>query len=175
MNKGPTKKRKSGGFTLMEAVVAIGLVFVGLVGVLILLTQSAKSIRTAENRLVAAHLAQEAAEVVIAIRDSNWAASQDWRTNLPATIQGIVDYSSTAVIATGNPANYCLSTVNNVYQHVTPPCNTIFSRHLEIVDQTETIGTTTVPYIEVRAVVSWSDGGGPTRTITVIDNLYDWQ
>ncbi len=163
------------GFTLMETIIAIGIVFVGVVGVLILLSQSARSIRAAENRLVAAHLAQEGIEVIVAIRDSNWAANQGWRTNLPATTQGIVNYSSNAVTTTGNPSNYCLSTVSNVYQHATPPCNTIFSRHIELYDRTDVISGNSVPYIEVRSIVTWSDSGGPTRTITAVDHLYDWR
>lgn len=162
------------GFTLIEAIVAIGIIFVGLVGVLVLLNQSVRSIRVTKSRMVAAHLAQEAIEVVVAIRDSNWAASQGWRTNIPSTTQGIVDYSSTAVTTTANPANYCMSISGNIYTHGLPPCNTPFLRHVKIIDRTDTMSGTSTPFIEVRSIVSWTDTG-TTRTITVVDYLYDWR
>ncbi len=162
------------GFTFIETLVAIGIILVGLVGVMILMEQSIRSIRLADDRIVATHLAQEAVEVVINIRNSNWLKEQNWLTDIPATVQGIVKYDSSVVAETPNPANYCLSLVGNVYQHAVPPCNTFFKRRVEIVDLTETISGIPVDFIEVRAIVEWTRAG-QTRSIIVSDHLYDWK
>lgn len=162
------------GFTLLEAIIAIGVILTGLVGILVLAGQSGRSIRAANDRIIAAHLAQEAIEVVVAIRDTNWLRRQNWRDNIPATTQGIVDYSSTAVATVVEPASYCLSLVGGVYQHQPPPCNTLFRRHLEIIERSELINGTPVNYVELRAIVEWTQGR-IARSITAVDHLYDWR
>jgi len=171
--KGRGLRYSHAGFSMIETIVAIGVILTGLVAVLVLLSQGIISVRVAGDRLVAANLAQEAIEVVVNIRDTNWLANQNWRTNLPATTAGIVSYNSTAVnIVT--PASFCMNLVGGVYLHGAPPCNTIFNRHVEIIDRTEDIGGTSVSYIEVRAVVDWTQGNN-SRSITVIDHLYNWK
>lgn len=168
------KNNSPAGFTMLETVVAIGVILTGLVGVLVLASQNARSVRVANDRIVAAHLAEEAIEVVIAIRDSNWLSRQSWRTNLPSTTQGIVDYSSSAVTVAADPASYCLSLVNGAYVHQPPPCNTLFRRHLEIIERSELINGTPVNYVELRAIVEWTQGR-VARSITAVDHLYDWR
>lgn len=161
------------GFSFLETIVAIGIILVGLVGVIILMGQSIRSIRVAGDRIVATQLAQEAIEVVVNIRDTNWLSSQPWRTNIPSTSQGIVDYNSTQVFETINTENYCLSLIGDIYTHQTPPCNTQFKRHVEIIDKTEIIGVTSVDFIEVRGIVEWSDGT-LTKSVNIVNHLYDW-
>jgi len=157
----------------MEVIVAVAIALVAIVGVLILLSQATRSIRAAENRMIAGHLAQEAIEVVVAIRDSNWSAGQNWRTNIPSG-EGIVDYDSTSVVPESDPSDWCLGTQANVYQHGVA-CNTLFSRHVEVTDFIDDIGGNPVPYIEVKAVVTWIEAGGPLRTVTAVNELYDWR
>ena len=128
----------------------------------------------ANNRVIAAHLAQEALEVVVAIRDTNWLLGENWRENIPSTTQGVVDYSSDTVAIVADPASYCLSLASGVYVHQSPPCDTIFRRHLEINDASELIEGEPVGYIEVKAIVEWTQGG-VERSITAVDHLYDWK
>ncbi len=168
------KLKNKGGFNLLETIIAIAVILVGVVGVIILMGQSARSIRVASNRIIASHLAEEAIEVVVNIRDTNWIKGNGWRTNIPSTTKGIVDYSSTSVTETNNPANYCLSLVDDFYIHQEPPCNTIFKRHVEVSEKSETIGGEAVDFIEVRAVVEWSQQG-EDRSITLVNHLYDWK
>lgn len=161
------------GFSLIETIVAIGVILTGLVAVLVLLNQGIRSVRVAESRLIASNLAQEAIEIIVNIRDTNWLANQNWRTNLPATTAGIVSYNSTAVNEVA-PNSFCMSLIGGTYAHGAPPCNTIFNRHVEIIDRTENISGTDVNFIEIRAIIEWSQGGS-TRSINVIDHLYDWK
>lgn len=152
------------GLTLLEVVVAIGLVVTGLVGTLMMLAQVTKDFRGADNRLIAAQLGQEAIEVVVNIRDTNWIEGEAYNTGIPETTSGTVNYNSTAVQEDGSQ---CLSREDDFYVHGTAPCNTLFERRLEITNQGN--------YLEVVAVVSWTEAGGRTPSVTMVDHLYDWR
>ena len=170
----PWAEKANQAFTLLETMIAIGVIITGIVGVLILVEQSLRSIRVADNRIIASHLAQEAVEVVVNVRNTNWVSRVGWRTGIPSLTQGIVDYDSTQVSQAVNPANFCISLVAGIYEHGTPPCDTIFSRHLEITDMNEDISGNSVDFIEVKAVVEWSQEG-IDRSVTIVDHLYDWR
>jgi type II secretory pathway pseudopilin PulG len=156
------------GLTLLEVIIAIGIILFGFASAMILLAESYQAVRGAENYLVAAQLAQEAIEVVVNIRDSNWIEGNQWDTNIPETTAGIVDYNSTAVSVVGS-SRFCIRrNGSNIYLHGTAAtCNTPFLRHLEI----ENFGN----YKEISAIVSWSEPGGRTPSITVVHHLYDWR
>ncbi len=59
------------GFTLVETIVAFGLLLAALVGPVSLITQGLVSAGAAKNKLIAAHLAQEGIELMHAVRDNN--------------------------------------------------------------------------------------------------------
>ncbi len=63
---------KSSGFTLLEGIVAIGVISVGLAGALSLALSNLSSAQGNERRIVAANLAREGIEFVRNQRDSNW-------------------------------------------------------------------------------------------------------
>ena len=174
MTLSPRKIIKSeSGFSMIETIVAIGVILTGLISVMALLSQGFRSVRVASDRLVASNLTQEAIEVVINIRDTNWIADQGWLTNIPFTTTGIVNYNSTDVNIVA-PSSFCINLVGGVYIHGAPPCNTLFERHVEIIDRNEDIDGNSVDYIEVRAIVEWTQGS-ITRTVTAVDHLYDWR
>ncbi len=161
-------------FTLLETIVAIGLIVGGLVGTLALVAQSTRDVRGADNRLIAAQLAQESIEVVVAIRDTNWIQGHTANAltrNIRTTQRGIVNYNSTAVQQV-NQNQFCLlRNAEGYYVHGTPAtCTTLFRRHLEIADGTDSAGTV---YREVRAVVEWQVGTR-TESVTTVHHLYNW-
>ena len=164
-------KKNIKGFTLLEVVVAIGLVVSGLISVLALIAQTTRDIRGADNRLIAAQLSQEAIEVVVAIRDANWINEDPWTQNIRLTSRGTVDYNSTSVREVVTTRFCLLRDATGYYIHGTSStCNTIFSRHLEIADGVDGGGS---PYREIKSVVEWQEGTR-TKSVTVIDHLYDW-
>lgn len=65
---------KKNGFSLIEVMIAISMIFVGAIGLVKLLTFTVNSNRISANQLIAANLAQEAIEVVRNDRnkDSSW-------------------------------------------------------------------------------------------------------
>ncbi len=71
---------KPRGFTLLELIVALGIIMTGVVAVFGLFLQTSKTQRAQEGNTLALTLAQEGIEVVRLIRDSNWLAGCPQRT-----------------------------------------------------------------------------------------------
>ena len=70
------------GFTLIETIVAVGIIVIGLVSALTLITTSLFYVSNIGDRLIAANLAAEGLEVVRNIRDNNWLQSLSWNNGL---------------------------------------------------------------------------------------------
>ena len=163
------------GFTLIEAIVAIGVISVGFVGALVILSKSASQAGFLRERIIASHLAAEGIEVIGNIRDTNWLKSQtDWLSGLGDTSNGLVDYNSQSLL-NNSIYNSCLNYVSGFYKHGTSAsCNTVFKRHIVLTKKSEIISGQSVVFLEVQSIVDWQEKG-QTKTIQVIDNLYDWK
>ena len=70
------------GFTLLETIVAVGVIVVGLVAALVLINSSLFYVSLIKDRLVAANLNSEGLEVVRNIRDNNWLQNLSWNNSL---------------------------------------------------------------------------------------------
>ena len=70
------------GFTLLETIVAVGVITVGLIAVLVLINGSLFYVSLIKDRLVAANLNSEGLEVVRNIRDNNWLQNLAWNNGL---------------------------------------------------------------------------------------------
>lgn len=69
------------GFSLIEILVAIGIMSVGIIAIVSLFSANLKDEIRDKNKLTAIYLAQEALEVVRWQRDSNWKAGAAWGTD----------------------------------------------------------------------------------------------
>jgi len=79
----PRKLNKNNrGLTLLETVVAVGLIIVGFVAALSLITTSLFYVSNIYDRLTAANLTAEGIEVVRNIRDNNWLQNRAWNSGL---------------------------------------------------------------------------------------------
>lgn len=78
------KKRQSesNGFSLIEVIIAIGIITVGIVSVINLLSFNLKNEIKNKNKMIAIYLAQEGIEVVRQIRDNNFFVGSDWLTGI---------------------------------------------------------------------------------------------
>ena len=100
---GIANKNKGAGFTLIETIVAVGIIVIGLVSALGAITTSLFYVSNIGDRLIAANLTAEGLEVVRNIRDNNWIANLSWDNGL-ADGDYQVSYNSTAVSPySGNP------------------------------------------------------------------------
>lgn len=70
------------GFTLIETLVATGIIVVGLVSAMALINISLFYVFNINNRLIAAHLTAEGIELIRNTRDNNWLQNLAWNTGL---------------------------------------------------------------------------------------------
>ena len=76
------KTNSKKAFFLIEALVAISILMVGILGAFILVVRTLASTPVVQARLVAANLSQEGIELVRKIRDTNFINADDFRVGL---------------------------------------------------------------------------------------------
>jgi len=174
------------GFTLIEAIVAIGVISVGFVGSLVLLSKASSQATIVKDRVVAAHLGAEGVEVIRNIRDTNWLKGRDWLDGLvepsdaPAgtEVSGVVDYNSEALdLSDSSESRKCLNWDGSFYKHAIAPsyaCSTFFKRHIVLTKKEDNISGQNISYLEIKSIVEWKEKSA-TKSLTVIGNLYDWK
>lgn len=179
-------KEESSGFTLIETIAAIGIISIGFVGSLILLTKSSAQATYIKNRVVAIHLAAEGIEGIRNVRDTNFLGGKDWLNNLTnaqvgSEVSGVIDLDfinnkNKVFDENVDEKRECLNWNGTYYFHTTGPtysCNTNFYRKIILTKKSESISGESVEYLEVKSIVRWKEKG-ITKSLTVIDNLYDW-
>lgn len=72
------KNINSGGFTLLETVIALGVILGGIIGPYTLATRGVVSSSSAKQKLIAFNLAQEGIELVRHMRENNVIADEAW-------------------------------------------------------------------------------------------------
>ena len=159
------------GLSLIEVIVAIGIIVTALGGSLVLISKSVGRLSIPRNKIVAANLAAEGIEVVRNIRDSNWLdpASVSWDDGLSPGIYH-VDYNSVDVLGGGVTDQLYLDPVSGFYSHTSGPNPSPFSRHIVIADRED---SESIPYMEVRSIIDWQERDVDKQFI-VVDHLYDW-
>ena len=184
-------KKISGGFTLVEVLIATTIFTIAVTGVVTVAVQGSVNISTAKNRLIANYLAQEGIELVRAKRDSyvlsspttytdGWnnfiqLLSEDCTGPCDIDASSITDLSpagSTTFVPCGDTLVACNLVYNpdGFYVHGTTGTQTPFIRELTFTPYYST-GTQVVE-IEVNSTVLWKDGSNPP--ITVNESLFNW-
>jgi len=168
------KKIKSGGgFTLIEAITAIFLMTVGIVGVSGLISQLIVSSTIASQKLTAAYLAQEGIEIVRNVRDTNWLEMDTWDRGLnTAECQAgcEADYTFTNQTDPFLPsfgAGRFLNITGNGFYGYSADRPTIFKRKITITKPEGHI-------LEIKVQISWEERGRPHQ-LTARANLYNWR
>ena len=191
------------GLTLIEVVVALGVVTTGVISGLTLTAYNLTTAISSETRLVASNLAREGLEVIRQKRDSNWLANLTWNQGIVeankyrltvdfdaagnqwTTVSQVVDMDSCSA------CQIYLNPNNGVYSHNnTGTLPTAYKRWLglkEICWQ-EAVGVEAVlaygqkcadfsqPLVgyEVESLVTWTENNRP-HSISVVDRLFDWR
>lgn len=197
-NKGPVRTTAlSGGFTLIETLVAVMILATSIAGPLSIASRSLNSSLIAKDQITAFFLAGDAIEYVRFVRDTNRLLGADWLTGAGTT-------PGTDLTPCQDPAGCYVDTTGNSYTDTnsnTPdipvtcpaspsPCpvmnyNTTYSRFTyEPADTaivrspfTRKITLTSISASEQQLVVtvSWKDMGSSTRSINVTENIFGWQ
>jgi len=152
------------GFTLLETIVAVGLIVVGLVSALALITTSLFYVSNIQDRLAAANLAAEGIEVVRNIRDNNWLQNKAWNNGL-ANGDYQVAYDSMLLSSyTGSPLLFDSGT--GLYSYASGAV-TLYVRKISIVNLSNY-------EIRITSTVTWQRRG-VTYSSSAEDHLFNWK
>ena len=163
------EKLNNDGFTLIETIVAVGIIAMGFVAVLVLITTSVFYISNIQNRLIAANLAAEGIEVVRNIRDNNWLQNKAWNSDLTDGNYQVA-YNSAPPLASYNSGSFLLLDSNTgFYSYIPGGVSTPYIRKISI---------THIPgsdyEIQVISTVIWQIRN-ITYTSSAEDHLFNWK
>ncbi|MDO8443461.1 MAG: hypothetical protein Q7S78_00500 [Candidatus Azambacteria bacterium] len=152
------------GFTLFETIVATGLILVGLVAALALITTALFYSSNIQDRLIAANLVAEGIEVVRNIRDNNWLQNASWNNGL-ANGDYQAAYNSTALSGySGQPLLFDSTT--NLYSYASGAA-TIYIRKISITN-------ISANEIKIVSTVTWQSRRALYNS-SAEDRLFDWK
>ncbi len=176
----------SGGFTLIETLVAVLLLTTALAGPLTIASKGITASIVAKDQIVAFYLAQDAIEYVRFKRDSNRLAGNSWLTGLNncisagGTVACILDSTENSPSAPSSCASITTCTVlrydttNNRFTYsVTGSVISPIALRRAVIITTPVNGN--ADEISVTVNVTWSDQASITRSIVVRENLLNWQ
>ena len=169
------------GFSLLEVMLALGVITIGLMGVSSLVLQNIQAQDINKNYLIASMLAQEGLELVRNVRDTNFLNYYDWKagnssnTNIVrgAVIDGTpkeyaINYDETIRdVTTGmNDDKTQLYIFNNKYDHAgVNGILTPYRRLIKVYNRDY--------YLEVHSNVQWSEHGR-IHNYEAVTDLYIW-
>ena len=177
----------SGGFTLIETLVAVLLLATAIAGPLTLASKSLTAALVAKDQIIAYYLAQDAIEYVRFVRDTNKLAGADWLTGSGGTSAGInlspcistngcyfdstqnnpaVPTACTAAECIGFPMYYDSASGKYAY---TVGSKSIFTRSAKITEDVDN------KEASLTVTVTWSDIGSVVHKVTAKENIFNWQ
>lgn len=161
--------RGNKGQLLIEAMIAIAVVVVGMLGILAFLLQSLSLNRVVSDQFTGAYLASEGIELTKNILDSNLIAPHagPWNVGFNSGDYEI-DYQDTSLVgntATGRNLLYDSGTHLYGYKSGNP---TPFERKI-------TIKVISGDEIQVNSVVSWTTLGGGNFSVNLEDHFFNWR
>ena len=183
------------GITLIEAIVAVTILAVAIVGPMTLAAQSLRASRDTRNELIATHLAEEGIEVIHNLRDNNVTnyPSGSWLVNiLPgcgAAGCGVdVTQGDTTLVWNPGVVLPCTPDCSAVGVIYYDPATGLYRQSATPLTSpwivspfTRTIVATGIddpvnPQRQVHLVstVSYQGYANVTKTVTVTDDLYNW-
>src|SRR3989344_9238906 len=161
------------GQLLIEAMVAVSLMLVGLMGIFGVLSRSLGLSRVAADHFVAVNLASEVIEIAKNILDKNFTApggGVSWNDGFPDGTY-CVDYQNDSLVSCpGAEDKKLYVNSDGLHEHDTSNnTRSKFSRSLTV------ITSPTGNMIAVQSKVTWVGKGGPNSSVTVEDHFYNWR
>lgn len=153
------------GFTLIETLVAIGIIVVGLVSALTLINTSLFYVFNISDRLIAANLAAEGIEIVRNIRDDNWLQGTQWNSGLnDGNYQ--LGYRSDSLRNFGLRGDPLLINSDGFYNYISG----------DITPYKRKISITNISEYEIRVIssVTW-ERKGVSYASSAENHLFDWK
>ncbi|MHB0977860.1 MAG: type IV pilus modification PilV family protein [Minisyncoccota bacterium] len=175
-------KETSGGFTLVETLVAIGVLVLAVTGAFSAAQMGITTSTYSKNQVIAFYLAQDGVEFIRNIRDNNGLNGQFWLTGISSNSSDPCYFGNTCIIdptavspspnmvrCSGGSGSCPLlkqDSTSGIYGYVSGT-DTIFRREIQL---------TRINDNEISILVSviWRKGL-VDRTFRVRENIFDWQ
>ncbi|MEX2054035.1 MAG: prepilin-type N-terminal cleavage/methylation domain-containing protein [Candidatus Colwellbacteria bacterium] len=167
MDKLNSNKNQKGQL-LIEAMVAVSLMLVGLLGIFGVLSRSLGLSRVAADQFVAVNLASEGIEIAKNILDSNYRAGNAWNQGFANGNNYHVGYQSETLNDQGCEEELYLNSQGYYDCRAIPGLAVKFKRVLEV----ENISPN---QLNVRSRVNWTGRGGIRLEVEVEDHFYSWR
>ena len=152
------------GQSVAEAIVALGVLVVGLLGILALLSRSLGLSRFISNNYVATYLAGEGVEIVKNLIDANVMNLRLWNQNLSAGNYEATHNSQVLESSRGRTLFY--DDASKLYKY-SGSSQTGFKREIRL--------TTPSPdEIQVNVIVRWTTKGAQS-SVNLEDHFYNWR
>lgn len=173
------------GFTLIETMVAILLLSTAIAGPLTLASKGLSTSVVAKDQIGAFNLAQDGMEYIRFIRDTNKLSGGNWLTGVGAGINGVdltpcvggagcyIDSVQSTVTACSTACpimNY--DSTNHYYSYTTGSASA--QKYRRIVTITTPFGGNS-DEAKVSVVVQWTSAGNMVRSVTVQEDMLNWQ
>ena len=179
---GGKDRSKVQGQLLVEAMIAMSVMIVGLLGIFYVVSQSLGFYRVAYEQYVAANLAAEGIEVVKNIIDSNVVARNAWNSNIPSSVSPVslgLEYNTTnltSIDPTWWDTNLLYDPLEGLYSYTPTSTSTptSFKRVVTIISIPHG-SNNEIDEIQVNSVVTWETHGGIPYNINLEDRFYNWR
>lgn len=182
-----SKKKLGAGFTLVEALVAISILLISIVGPLSIVAESIKTANLGKDQITAFYLAQEAVEYIRNIRDTNVLEGKNWlSTDIVncygnATCRVDAVNNNTVSCANDSPAGVCkklnkfkdISSKLTTYRYDQPSgyVETTFTRSVNVTDIINGVKSDHEAIITVT--MNWTSNLIP-RSFTIVERIFNW-
>ncbi len=165
------KFTKYGGFTLVETLVAVTILFIAVVGPISLIGDALHKLYYAKDEMIAINLAQEGIEVVRQKRDSDMLANNFVSDifSTAGTVYYTVDASSVTLLTAPDGTQQPVLIDGGFYKQGGVGTATQFTRLVTVSDT----GLTGARERKVTSAVTWKTGN-QTGTISVSEYLFKW-
>lgn len=171
-------RRRAQGFTLIETLVAVLLLAVSIAGPLTIASKGLSGAIIARDQMTAFYLAQDAVEYVHFLRDNAKLRTVSWLTDLSACTGASGCYLNTAA----GTVTACSGTCPLINKYVNGTSVSFSYTQGSVTPQqfrrTVTLAlpaTSEATERVLTVVVSWVAQSGTTRSISVRENIFDWQ
>lgn len=160
------------GQSLVEAMVALGVLTIGFLGIVSLLSKSLFYSRNVSDTMKATYLASEGIEITKNLIDHDIADGSGWGACFAATKDFQLDYASTCdnlipYIYPGQPLLF--DSANGFYGYTSSASalKTNFVREIRVAENGDEI--------TIKSIITWSTGPITTQSIVMEDHFYNWQ
>jgi hypothetical protein len=166
---GQVKLKIISGQMIIEAMIGMGIVIVGLLGVLALVSRSTSLNRVISSQLTGNYLAVEGIEIVKNIIDTNIISGNPWNTGLDNSGNFEVDFKSES-LSMDQDRYILFDPATNLYgysENVENGLPTSFKRTVVITP----IGS---DEIRVNSIVKWVGRGSANFEVNLEDHFFNW-